>query len=61
MHSGDARAVAGHPDEPSQSLRPRLHQRFERAAGTRRGFPFVVFDQVVELDQIDVIDLQTFE
>ena len=61
MHRGDLRAVSGHPDESHQPIGARLDQRFECAMRTERGLPFFFVDQVVQLDQIKLIDLKSFE
>src|SRR5215472_8957818 len=61
MHRGDLRAMAGHPDEPRQSLRARLDQRLERAAGSQSGFLLFLSREVVHLDEVHVIDTQALQ
>src|SRR5579862_3742708 len=61
MHRGDLRAVTGDADKPHQPLRSRFDQRLERAACSQSRRPFILGDQVVHLDQIDLIDAQPLE
>src|SRR4051794_32429789 len=53
--------MAGDTDPARQPFVARLHHRLERAAGTERDLPLVGFDEIVELDQVDVIDAHPFE
>ena len=61
MHLGDARAVAGDADEPHESLVARLRQRFDRAARAVCSVELVGLDEVVQLDEVDAVDTETFE
>jgi hypothetical protein len=61
MHRGNSRSVPGNADEAHEPLRPRLDQRFERASGSECGFPLLFIDEIVHLDQIDVVNAQSFE
>ena len=59
MALGDAQSVAGHPDVAGQPLVPGRGERLDGAPG-REGNPVLLgFDQVVELDQVDVVDAQS--
>ena len=38
-----------------------LYQRFDRAAGSMCRLPLVFFDQIVELDEVDLVDAEASE
>src|SRR5947208_1185853 len=53
--------VSGHPDEAREAGVPRLDGRAEGAVLAHRDVPFVLVDEVMQLDEIDVVDAQTAE
>ena len=61
MHPGDAVAVAGHADVAHEPLVAGRGQRLHRAAGREGDLPLVGLDEVVQLDEVDVVDLQSLE
>ena len=61
MHPGDAEAVAGDADEPGQALVASAGEGLDGASGTVGDFPFVLFDEVVQLDQVDVVHAHPLE
>ncbi len=61
MHPGDADAVPRDTDVAGKALVPCREQRLERAARTGGDLPLVGFDEVVELDQVDMVDAHPLE
>jgi len=53
--------MTGDADESHESLVAGRCEGFDRAAGTMGDVPLVRFDEIVELDQIDVIDTEPDE
>lgn len=53
--------MAGHTNEPDQSFVAGLGQSLHCTVGTVGLLPVVLFDQVVELDEIDMVDAESFE
>ena len=61
MHAGDTQAVTGDADVSNQSLVTRSDQGLYRAARSERRAPLVLFDQIVQLNQVDLIDAEAGE
>src|SRR6476646_8081660 len=53
--------MPGDADESRQSLVARLRERLDRATRCMGGCPLVLFDQVVELDEIDGVDAHALQ
>lgn len=61
MHPGDAQTVAGHADEAHQTLVSGCHHGLDDSTGSVSDFELVVFDQVVQLDEVDVVYAQPLQ
>ena len=61
MHVGDAQPVPGHADVAAQAFGLCLRHRFDHAARTMGLLPLIGFDEIVQLDQVDVVNAQPFE
>ena len=53
--------MAGDADEPGQALVAGAGERLDRPTGTVGDLPFVLLDEVVQLDQVDVVDAHPLE
>jgi hypothetical protein len=58
---GDSEAVPGDTDVVHQPLVAGLGERLHRAPRAVRDVELVVFDQIVELDEIDVVDPESVQ
>ena len=58
VHRGDPQAMTGHADMAHKAFLPRAHERLQRAARSVGDRPFVLLDEIVQLDQVDAIDAE---
>ena len=61
MHRGNLRAVTGDAYKAHETLRSRFDQSLKRATRAQGSRPFILGDQVVHLDQIELIDAQPIQ
>ena len=61
MHCGAVLSMTGDADVAAQSLLARQEERCDCAVGGEGLFPFISFDQIVQLDQVYRVDTHPFE
>jgi hypothetical protein len=61
VHPRDAKPVTGNSDETNHSLLSGLDESLDGAPGAMRRVPLVIFNQVVELNQVQPIHAEAME
>ena len=59
MHAGDTSAVTGHTNESHESFVAGLCHGFDGSTWAMSLFPFVLLNQIVKLDQVDLINAES--